>query len=299
MNMKQLKYVLTLAEEGSFGRAAETLGISQPSLSQYIKKIETETGAALFDRSGGDVRLTDAGRAYVNIGRQMLALEQRLGAELLDIAENKTGTLTVGTSPFRSAVMMPEAVRRFKKLYPGITVTVEEMTSAELLDKTEHGRFDLCVTMLPVDERKFGIERLAAEELILAVPADRAPLPAETMPGRKYPAVDAAVLDGLPFIMITESQYMQRALDTLCLAQGIRPVRAAVVKSLIAEIAMVNAGIGLALVPAGIERLAGSVTFYSIRQALPRREAAVIWLKERTVGGIARAFIDILHEICN
>ena len=298
MNMKQLKYVLTLAEEGSFGRAADVLGISQPSLSQYIKKIETEIGAVLFDRSGGDVRLTDAGRIYADTGRQMLALEQRMNTELLDIAENKTGTFTVGTSPFRSAVMMPEAVRRFRMLYPGITVIVEEMTSAELLDKTEHGRFDLCVTMLPVDERKFGAERLAAEELILAVPADRAPLSAESMPGRKYPAVDAAVLDGLPFIMITESQYMQRALDTLCLEQGIRPKKTAVVKSLIAEIAMVNAGTGLALVPAGIERLGSGATFYSIRQDLPRREAAVIWPKERTVGGIARTFIDILHEIC-
>lgn len=299
MNTKQLRYVLTLAEEGSFGRAAETLGISQPSLSQYIKKTETEIGAVLFDRSGGDVRLTDAGRAYARTGREILALERGLRAQLLDIAEDKTGTLTVGTSPFRSAAMMPEVARRFRELYPGITLIVEEMTTAELLEKTEQGRFDLCVTMLPVDERVFSTERLGAEELILAVPAEREPLPAEPVPGRKYPAVDASALDGLPFIMITESQYMQHALDALRLDHGLCLKQAAVVKSLTAEIAMVSAGIGIALVPAGIERFANrnEVTFYSLKQDLPRREVAAVWPRTRVLGETERACIRVLHEV--
>lgn len=66
MNLKQYKYVLTLANEGLFFRAAEELEIKQPSLSQFIKKVEKEIGTELFDRSGGDVRLTDAGYAYID-----------------------------------------------------------------------------------------------------------------------------------------------------------------------------------------------------------------------------------------
>ena len=86
MNLKQFRYVLTLADEGSFSRAAETLNIKQPSLSQYIKKIEKEVGMELFDRSGGDVRLTDAGRAYIDIGRKMLDLEHQLEGRFSDLA---------------------------------------------------------------------------------------------------------------------------------------------------------------------------------------------------------------------
>ena len=69
MNTKQLQYVLTLAHEGSFSKAATALNITQPSLSQYIKKIEKEVGLELFDRTNGDVQITDAGRVYLNAGR--------------------------------------------------------------------------------------------------------------------------------------------------------------------------------------------------------------------------------------
>ena len=74
MNTRQFQYVLTLAREGSFSRAAETLHISQPSLSQYIKKIEREIGLELFDRSNGDVRITDAGKIYLKASQQILAI---------------------------------------------------------------------------------------------------------------------------------------------------------------------------------------------------------------------------------
>lgn len=72
MNAKQFKYVLTLANQGSFSKAAEVLEISQPSLSQYVKKIEQQIGLPLFDRINGVVRLTDAGRLYINTGRKVL-----------------------------------------------------------------------------------------------------------------------------------------------------------------------------------------------------------------------------------
>ena len=117
MNLKQFKYVLVLARTGSFSAAAEELNISQPSLSQYIKKIERDLGIELFDRAGGNVRLTDAGRVYIDIGRKMLDLEHRMSVALSDLSENKTGSVIVGTSPYRSASMMPTIAKRFRELY--------------------------------------------------------------------------------------------------------------------------------------------------------------------------------------
>lgn len=113
-NFKQFQYVLTLAHEGSFSRAADTLNITQPSLSQYIKKIEREIGAELFDCMNGDVRLTDAGRAYIEIGRKMLDLEHQMEEKLSDIASYRSGTISIGISAHRLVALMPSVVKKFK-----------------------------------------------------------------------------------------------------------------------------------------------------------------------------------------
>ena len=113
MNMKQFKYALVLANEKSFSRAAESLGISQPSLSQYLKKIETEVGARLFDRSGSEVRLTDAGRAYIEAGKKILDIEHQMEGRISDINNNIEGSISVGVSPYRTISIMPEIIKEF------------------------------------------------------------------------------------------------------------------------------------------------------------------------------------------
>ncbi len=132
MNLKQFRYVLTLADERSFSQAAEVLSITQPSLSQYIKKIEREIGQGLFDRTNGDVRLTDAGRSYIEIGRKILDLEHQLEEKLSDIATCKAGTISVGISAHRSVALMSAVVRRFKELYPGIILQIVEKSGMTL-----------------------------------------------------------------------------------------------------------------------------------------------------------------------
>ena len=299
MNTKQLEYVLVLSREGSFSKAADTLNITQPSLSQYIKKIEKEIGLPLFDRTNGDVRLTDAGRVYLESGKRILDLEQQMNAKFQDIAEHKTGTLRIGTSPFRSASMMPTVAKYFHDIYPGMYLIINEMETHELIDSCEHGDFDFCLTMLPLDERIFAYEPSVEEELVLAIPASYAPLSAISLPDRKYPAIDANQLNGLAFVMITESQVMQKALNSLCLEHELSIHTATVVKSLEAQIAMVRAGVGVALVPTGIERFCSGneVRFYSFTQQLPKRKVVAMWRKDRYLSQAARDLIDGMKKI--
>ena len=194
MNTKQLQYVLILAREGSFSRAAEVLNISQPSLSQYIKKIETSIGLELFDRTNGDVRLTDAGFVYVDSGRKILDIEHQMEVQFSDLAFNKTGSLIIGAAPYRAASMMPAIAQEFRKPYPGMHLVIREGTTAELSEGMEHGEFDLCMTLLPIDQKLFNYEKVMEEELVLAVPAQEKPLPAAEMNSRIFPAIDASAL---------------------------------------------------------------------------------------------------------
>lgn len=298
MNMKQFKYVLVLANTENFGKAADELNISQPSLSQYIKKIEQQIGIDLFDRTAGSVRLTDAGRVYVDAGKKILDLEHQMQTEFFDLMEYKSGSVIVGTSPYRSAGMMPMAVRLFRQQYPGVHVVVEEMTTGELLEATERGVFDLCLTVAPIDKKIFSSEKIAEEELILAVPKGYGMFQTKLMDNRKYPSIDAMQIASESFVMITENQVMQKALDNLVGEYDLKLRKAAVVKSLEAQIAMVRAGVGMALVPTGIERFcsSGEIEFYSLKQDLPRREVVAMWRKDRKLNQVTRALLDVLKE---
>lgn len=299
MNTRQLHYVITLAHEGSFSRAADTLNITQPSLSQYIKKIEKQIGLELFDRTNGDVRLTDAGRVYIDTGRKILDLEHRMENSFTDLATYKTGSLIIGAAPYRAASMLPTIASSFQSLHPGMHLVVREGTTAELLEGMEHGEYDLALTLLPIDERLFAWEKVMEEELVLAVPSNHAPISATTVPSRKYPSIDVKELDGKSFVMLTDAQYMQKQLANLMLDHKITVHPAAIVKSLEAQIEFVKAGVGMALVPSGIEGFCKpeEVTFYSFNQPLPKREVVVMWRKDRKLSKMADELKNVIHSI--
>ena len=299
MNTRQLRYVQVLAKTGSFSRAAEELNITQPSLSQYIKKIEREIGLPLFDRTESFVRLTDAGRVYIDAGRRILDLEHRMETRIADLQAGETGSVIVGTSPVRSVGMMPQIARRYREVCPGVHLVVREGTTMELNDGALHGEYDFCITVLPVNERVFTYEKITEEELVLAVPEAYPAMESRSVEGRRYPAIDARQLNGQRFVMVTETQLMQQTLENLCLDYDLELEQAAVVKSLAAQIMMVSEGIGMALVPTGMERFArpGSVRFYSFEQALPCREVAAVWRRDRELSRIAKALLRVIHTM--
>ncbi len=293
MNLKQFKYVLTLANEGSFSRAAEVLNIKQPSLSQYIKKIETETGMQLFDRAHGEVRLTDAGRTYIEIGRKMCDLEHQLEGKFSDLAAFKTGTISVGISAHRSVALMPPVVKAFRERYPGVTLQIVERGREDLLEAAAHGEFDLVITTLPIDKNLFNSELVFVEENVVA---STLKLKAAPMKGRRFPTISVSDLDGMPFAMLNEGHLMQRELDDLIRSHDIHLVKTVECTSLEALSEMAKEGIGAAFIP---ECLAKNekMHYYSIKEFIPKREIVLIYRKEQY---LSRAVLDlkrIIHEV--
>lgn len=299
MNTKQLHYVLTLAQEGSFSKAADSLNITQPSLSQYIKKIEREIGQPLFDRTNGDIRLTDAGHVYIEAGKKILDIEHQMENSFTDLASYKTGSLIIGAAPYRAASMMPVIASSFQKLHPGMYLIVREGTTAELVEGMEHGEYDLALTLLPVDKRLFHYEKVVEEELILAVPSSYPAFPTKVIADRKHPAVDACVLNGKSLVMLTDAQFMQKQLENIVLDHKLTIHPAAIVKSLEAQIEFVRAGIGMALMPSGIERFCidSEVTFYSFTTPLPKREVVVMWRKDQKLSKTTEELKRVIHSI--
>lgn len=280
MNMKQFKYIQVLASVGSFSKASDLLNIKQPTLSQCIKKIEQEIGAELFDRAGGNVSLTDAGRIYIQIGRQMLELEHKLESQLNDIAEYKTGTISVGISAHRSVALMPGIVKSFKEMYPGIVLHIEERKRYEILDAAEHGEFDLCLTTLPVDLQLFSYETAFIEENVLVVP-ESTELTGVEMPDRKFKAVSVSQIDYSKFAVLNEEHPMQYELKRLCEKHHLHLTPTVVCTSLEALIEMVKMGMGYAFIPSCMAKPTEGLRFYSLIEETDQREIVVMYRKKQ------------------
>ena len=297
MNQKQLKYVQTLAAEGSFSRAANTLHISQPSLSQYIKKLETEMNISLFDRRNGTVRLTDAGKVYLDTGRKILDLEHQMQRELLDISASQSGTISIGIADHRSVCLMPAVAAAFRKTHPGFRLFISEKTRNQLLDAAEHGEFDLCVTTRPVNEAMFHVEPLFYEEVLLAVPSDSALC--RTLQ-QQEDAIDLALAGGADFVTLYEDHPMQHTLHAVCQEYGIHICPTVECTSLEAAVSMVAVGMGAALLPACLQSFTGkNVSFFHIQQPIPKREIVLIYRKDQHLSQAAEACIQTMRRVWN
>ncbi|MBQ8527135.1 MAG: LysR family transcriptional regulator [Lachnospiraceae bacterium] len=301
MNTKQLNYVLALARDKSFSQAAENLNISQPSLSQYIKKIEKEIGYELFDRTGSEVRLTEAGQIYLEAGKEILELERKMKNKFADLATYKCGNIVVGVSPHRSVSFMPRVVADFRRKYPGMQITLEERVGQELIEGAEKGEFDLCITTLPVDLKKFSYENIMREEIVLAVSSETELYRtisslARQQDDTEYPVVDIKLLDGYDFIVLGETQLLYRVLEKLSEKEKIAFNKAVECRSVESQLAMVKEGVGVALVPSGMARFSGekNIKYFSLKQKVLYRDVVVVYRKGQY---LSRAVLDLKEII--
>ena len=304
MNMKQFEYVLVLADKCSFARAAEELNVSQPSLSQFIKRLEKEIGARLFDRSNGEVRLTEAGKIYIDAGKKIIDTERQMKNRFADLSSHNAGTIVVGIAPTRCQYLMPEIVRRFHEAYPGMYVTVEERFLGSILEDAERGMYDLCVVTLPVDRNKFSYDFMMREEVILAVPkalsyCEVLEKNSECMNDRLYPAVDIRLIAGAPYVCLSDTQPTQIQLNDFEQKMDFTVRTAVKCMSIETQYSMVKAGIGLALIPSSLAKYSAddSLVYFSVKQEIPYRDMAVIYRKNQYLSKAAIALKDIMTTV--
>ncbi len=149
MFLKELEYIIAIAEEGSISRAAERLFMAQSSLSEFLKQYEAELGSRLFVRTSSGVRLTASGKLFAEQAREILFQYRKVQNEISDIENLKSGTLELGISTFRGTYILPAVLRRFKLRYPGVTVNIHEENSIELEQKILDGHLDMALVALP------------------------------------------------------------------------------------------------------------------------------------------------------
>ena len=169
MNSKHIHCVLTVLREGSITAASKRLFVSQPALSQSIKQIELDLGAAIFDRSTDPISLTFAGQKYVDAAQQMLDIDRNLRAQIAELKEEIHGRIRVGISVQRGLQLLPYVVPEFARLYPFVKVELVEYGSDTLERMTAEGQCDIALVATSEKPNKLNYVLIENEQVVLMV----------------------------------------------------------------------------------------------------------------------------------
>ncbi len=272
MELRHLRYMIAIAEELHFTRAAERLGIAQPPLSQQIKQLEAEIGTPLFERHARAVRLTEAGQAFLPHARDAVEDAERAIAAAQRAARGDLGHLRIGfTSSASFNPLVPGIVRRFGELYPDVTLDLAEQATSQLLEDLRAERIDVAFLRAAASERE-GLEtvELPDEELWIALPS-RHPLATQKR-------IDLLQLAGEAFVLYPRGngRLLYDTMISACRQAGFDPRIAQEAPQMASTVHLVAAGVGVALVPASMCQLhASGVTYVRIAGEVPR---AQLWL---------------------
>jgi LysR family transcriptional regulator, hydrogen peroxide-inducible genes activator len=240
MELHQWRYYAAVARLGNFTRAAEACGVSQPTLSQQIGKLELELGKPLFDRLGRGAALTDAGQAIRERVEQALALIDEVKATVAAAAVARR--LTVAAIPTVAPYLLPAVLMRFREECPDVRIEAREHTTAECVERLNAGELDLAIFALPMPDDHFVAEPILTEDMLLALPANH------RLVSRSRISIHD--LRDEPFVLLHEAHCLSGQAAWFCARHALAPVVTARLHQLATVLELVRLGQGVTLVPA-------------------------------------------------
>jgi DNA-binding transcriptional LysR family regulator len=289
MELFQLRGFLEVAELGSVTKAAESLCLTQPAVTQQIQSLEREVGIALFDRTGRGVRLTEAGEVLVEYVRRSLAVLDEAQGRIDDLRSGASGRLVVGAGVTTSIFRLPAWLRVFRGRYPGVDVTVRTGRSAEVAKMVLRREIDLGLVTSPIEHPDLRVAELFEERIVLVGPPSREPT------GR---LIGAEELNAAPLILFPKGTGFRDYLDRALADAGVRPVVKMETDSVEAIKSFVAVGRGVSFLPEGAveaEVASGTLAVVEMEPLLGlSRKTSVIYRPDRYLSTAARGFLSIL-----
>lgn len=254
MMYEKLDYVLAVAEELNLTRAAKKLYISQPTLTLYLNRLETELGVRLFDRSKVPVRLTEAGSYYIEKMKAISNAEQILKNDIRLIAKPQQ-TLVIGIGQVRGHHWLPKILPRFCTLYPDVNIQVLQSSEQQMAKNLRSGEIDVAFGVLPASVSDLNSADLMFEHLYFVAHKQFGLIPESER--HCYSAhnpcmIEPEALNGLPFICPRVSNGLYDSYEKIMEQNHIKPSRTIAVSNL-------NTGFQLALEGLGVQLLSGSI----------------------------------------
>jgi LysR family hydrogen peroxide-inducible transcriptional activator len=239
LSLRDLEYVVAVADEGHFGRAAERCNVSQPTLSVQVRKLEGTLGLALFERSNRRVLLTESGQAIVRQARTVLAEAQRLLALATEGRGSPlTGRLALAAIQTLGPYFFPLVLRPLRATFPLLSLSLFESRTADILDGLRDGRIDAALVSLPLNPGSLSVSPLFIEPFHLACPAEH--------PLAQGGALSAGAIAGPDLLLLDEGNCLRDQAIAACGAGSSAGRHATSLETLRS---MVAAGAGYTLLP--------------------------------------------------
>ncbi|MEW9681747.1 LysR family transcriptional regulator [Pseudomonas sp. TE50-2] len=290
-SIRQLRYFVEIAEAGSFSAAAERLYIAQSALSRQIKELELHLGTVLFERTARQPRLTVAGLAFLERARHLLADLDKAERLAREIGQGLRGSLRLNhSSTVPLTGLLLQRLGGYLEDNPGVSLEIAQQSSEAQLEDIAEGRLEIGLLRLPVLRQHEGVElhALFDEPLLLAVAA-----------GHPLATASSVRLDQLReerFISIPHRQRggLSYLSASLCMNAGFFPQAAQVVSRKTTQLQLIQAGFGVALLPASMREIApASVTFVPLGEAC---QSTVALACRRDAGALARKLLDAMRS---
>jgi LysR family hydrogen peroxide-inducible transcriptional activator len=293
MNLKDLKYLVALADTGHFGKAAERTFVSQPTLSAQLKKLEEYLGVKLIERQPKNVQLTDVGKQIVVRARRMLDE----GDEIIALARNNTdpfaGKLKLALIPTIGPYLLPRVMQKLRKSLPHLGLMLYEHQTEALLKRLREGEIDLGIMALPIAQDGLESRQLYEEDFTVALPNNH-PLAAKS-------AIKVQDLTGQTLLLLEDGHCLRDQALEVCSRIDVREAEDFRATSLETLRQMVVAGLGITLLPqTAVEPPFGSQRGLTVRQfakPAPIRRVGAVWRKSSTRTAAIAAVCDVLNGV--
>jgi DNA-binding transcriptional LysR family regulator len=287
MDTQSLQAFLEVAETSSFSKAGERLHLSQPAISKRIALLEEQLGAALFDRVGRQVALTDAGRTLLPYARRALQDMEDGRRALSHLSGKVGGRLSIGTSHHIGLHRLPPVLRAFTEKFPDVDLDIHFMDSEDACEAVVQGKLEIGIVTLPTQPIPKLETQLVWPDPLAVVVAPRHPLLK-----LKHPRLPDLALH--PAVLPDEHTYTHRIVKEALQAHGIAP-RIRLATNYLETLKMLVAiGLGWSVLPRSM--LDETLCAVTIPELAMRRDLGVVWHERRTLSASARALLKELQR---
>jgi DNA-binding transcriptional LysR family regulator len=294
MDLRQLKYFVTVAEELSFVRAAQRLHMSQPPLSQQIKALEEDLGVQLLVRTRREVKLTDAGRVFLAESRELLEKAQAVAHRTRQAAGGEQATLRVGMATSALFHVLPTLLDLVTARLPGVSMTITDMNSDEQVRSLTVDRLDLGFIHARPDTRGLARCNVVIDTFAVALPASHA------LAGRAGLALRDLQDEAMVAFSREHAPALFDALIASCQQEGFSPRIAHVARHPASVLQMVQLGLGVSIVPRTYSKHApAAVVFRSLPSMAARLKIDAIWRDGNPAPGLRRVIDEVLQTFAH
>lgn len=290
IELRHLRYFIAVAEELNFGRAAQKLQITQPSLSRQIQKLEQELGVILFERSPLKIQLTKVGELFFWEAQQILIKVEQGILVAQRANRGEIGQLKIGFQGSAVYDIISNSIKAFRASYPDVDIIIEPMGTKEQISAIENNHLDLGFVIPPIKSSKLIVETIFQEPVVVVLPENH-PLANET-------EITIAALANEPLILASRDRGcgLFEQISNLYYQAGLRPNIIYAAKEMQVMLGFVAAGMGISLLPAYVQNLQRlGVIYRTLEPNSPIVELAIAW-KQNNHQPILQAFLKIVKQ---